>query len=52
MVSAQRVVGLEGALALLRAHAFVHDLTLDEVAAAVVTRRLRLDPDETGEPAG
>ena len=52
MVSAQRVVGLEEALALLRAHAFAHDLTLDEVAAAVVTRRLRLDPDEAGEPAG
>ena len=40
------------ALALLRAHAFAYDLTLDEVAAAVVTRRLRLDPDEAGEPAG
>lgn len=52
MVSAQRVVGLEEALALLRAHAFAYDLTLDEVAAAVVTRRLRLDPDETGEPTG
>jgi hypothetical protein len=52
MVSAQRLVGLEEALALLRAHAFAHDLTLDEVAAAVVARRLRLDPDETGEPAG
>ena len=51
MVSAQRGVGLEEALALLRAYAFAHDLTLDEVAAAVVARRLRLDPDETGEPA-
>ena len=28
-----------------------HDLTLDEVAAAVVSRQLRLDRDETGEPA-
>jgi hypothetical protein len=52
MVSAQRVVGLEEALALLRAHAFAHDLTLDEVAAAVVARQLRLDSDQTGEPAG
>jgi GAF domain len=51
MVSAQRAVGLEEALALLRAHAFAHDLTLDEVAAAVVARRLRLDADEAGEPA-
>ena len=52
MVSAQRAVGPEEALALLRAHAFAHDLTLDEVAAAVVARRLRFDPDETGEPIG
>ena len=44
MVSAQRVVGLEEALALLRAHAFAYDLTLHEVAGAVVTRRLRLIP--------
>jgi hypothetical protein len=52
MVSAQRGVGLEQALALLRAHAFSHDRTLHEVAAAVVARRLRLDSDEAGEPAG
>jgi GAF domain/ANTAR domain len=52
MVSAQRGVGLEEALALLRAHAFAYDQTLDEVAAAVVSRRLRLDSDEAGEPAG
>jgi hypothetical protein len=43
MVSAQRGVGLEVALAVLRAHAFAQDLTLDQVAAAVVTRELRLD---------
>lgn len=49
MVSAQRGVGLEEALALLRAHAFANDLTLDEVSAAVVNRRLRLD---SIEPAG
>jgi len=48
MLSAQRGVGLEEALALLRAYAFSHDLTLDEVAAAVVARRLRLDSEGTG----
>jgi GAF domain/ANTAR domain len=50
MVSAQRQVRLEEALALLRAYAFSHDRTLDEVAAAVVDRRLRLDQHEPGEP--
>jgi GAF domain len=49
MVSAQRGVGLEEALALLRAYAFAHDQALDQVSAAVVARRLRLDSDE---PAG
>ena len=49
MVSAQRGVGLEEALALLRAYAFARDLALGEVAAAVVGRRLRLD---SGEPTG
>lgn len=52
MVSAQRGVGLEEALAVLRAHAFAQDLTLDEVAAAVVARRLRLDDGDAGRPAG
>ena len=51
MVSAQRGTGLEEALAVLRGYAFSHDLTLDEVAAAVVSRQLRLERDETGEPA-
>jgi hypothetical protein len=51
MVSAQRGVGLEEALALLRAYAFAHDRALHEVASAVVDRRLRLDLDETGDPA-
>jgi hypothetical protein len=51
MVSAQRGVGLEEALALLRAYAFAQDRTLNEVASAVVARRLRLDLDETGDPA-
>jgi hypothetical protein len=52
MVSAQSQVGLEEALALLRGHAFAYDLTLDEVAAAVVARRLRLDGGDTDEAAG
>jgi GAF domain len=52
MVSVQRGVGLEEALALLRAIAFAHDRALGEVAAAVVARRLRLDPNGGGEPAG
>lgn len=51
MVSVQRGVGLEEALALLRAHAFAHGLPLGEVAERVVARLLRLDPD-SGEPAG
>jgi hypothetical protein len=36
----------------LRAHAFAQDQTLDEVAAAVVGGRLRLDDGVAGEPAG
>lgn len=52
MVSVQRGVGLEEALALLRAYAFAHDLPLGEVAARVVARRLRLDLDGAGEPPG
>ncbi len=52
IVSAQRGVGLEEALAVLRAYAFAQDLTLDQVSAAVVARRLRLDYGEAGEPAG
>ncbi len=52
MVSVQRGVGLEEALALLRAHAFAHDLPLGEVAAQVVARRLRLDSGGVWEPSG
>jgi hypothetical protein len=51
MVSAQSAVGLEEAMALLRGYAFAHDQTLDEVAATVVARRLRLDSGEASEPA-
>jgi hypothetical protein len=52
MVSVQRGVGLEEALALLRAHAFAHDLPLGEVAARVVARHLRLDSGGAWEPPG
>ena len=52
MVSVQRGVGLEAALALLRAHAFAHDLPLGEVAAQVVARRLRLDFGGAWKPPG
>jgi hypothetical protein len=48
MVSAQRGVGLEESLSVLRAYAFANDLTLDEVAAAVVSRRLRLERGPAG----
>jgi len=51
MISVQRGVGLEEALALLRAYAFTHERALGEVAAAVVERRLRLDDDDADEPA-
>ncbi len=50
MVAVQRGVGLEEALALLRAHAFASGRPLGEVAAAVVARRLRLDADDAGDP--
>jgi hypothetical protein len=44
MVSAQLDVSVDEALALLRAHAFVTDRGVTEVARDVVERRLRLDP--------
>ncbi len=43
MVMVQLDVTLAGALALLRAHAYSHDLDLADVAHDVVNRRLRLD---------
>lgn len=45
MVSVQLDVTADEAYARLRAHAFRHDLTLAEVAAEVVRRRLRFSPD-------
>ncbi len=45
MISVQLGVGLAEALARLRAHAFASSAALGEVAAEVVSRRLRFDPD-------
>lgn len=45
MVSAQLDVHITDALARLRAYAYVHDRRLVDVAADVVTRRLRFAPD-------
>lgn len=44
MVIAQLGLPADAALARLRAHAFAHDLTIEEVARDIVARRLRLDP--------
>jgi GAF domain-containing protein len=47
MVSVQLDTTIADALLRMRAHAFRHDLTIDEVAAQVVDRRLRFDgPDD------
>ncbi len=49
MVSVQLDSTIPEALLRLRAYAFRHDLTIDEVAARVVDRRLRFDgPDDWG----
>jgi ANTAR domain-containing protein/GAF domain-containing protein len=40
---AQLRISPDDALALLRAHAYAHDATLDDIAAEVVTRRLDFD---------
>lgn len=45
MLIAALGLGPDAALARLRAHAFVHDSTVDEVAREIVARRLRLDPE-------
>jgi hypothetical protein len=54
MMSVQLGVDLTEALARLRAHAFLHDRRLSEVAVEVVTRRLRFhrDTDDDEEGAG
>jgi hypothetical protein len=45
MISVQLGVSLEEAFVRLRAHAFATGGALSDVAGAVVTRKLRLDPD-------
>ena len=50
MITVQLGVSVAVALVRLRAHAYAHDRRLRDVAADVVARRLRFDPDtETGE---
>lgn len=48
MVSVQLGVAVSEALVRLRAHAYVHERRLAEVAADVVARRLRFTPDRRG----
>jgi hypothetical protein len=49
MVLAQLRIGPDDAMALLRAHAFSHNLTLAEVAEQITTRRLRFSDDAESE---
>ena len=46
MVMAQLDVPAETALSRLRAYAFVHDRTIDDIARDVVARRLRFRNEE------
>jgi hypothetical protein len=46
MIMAQLDVPAETALSRLRAHAFVHDRTIDDIARDVVARRLRFTDEE------
>jgi hypothetical protein len=46
MVMVQLGLSAEPALSRLRAHAFVHDRTIDEIARDVVSRRLRFTAEE------
>jgi hypothetical protein len=50
MISVQLGVSMEEALARLRAHAFAASAVLGDVAADVVSRRLRFDPGADGGP--
>jgi hypothetical protein len=53
MITVQLGVSVAVALVRLRAHAYAHDRRLRDVAADVVARRLRFDPDtETGQDRG
>jgi hypothetical protein len=49
MVVAQLAISPEDALALLRAHAFAQEATLDEVATAVLEKRLRFTDNDRQE---
>jgi ANTAR domain len=49
MVLAQLRIGPDDAMALLRAHAFSHNLTLAEVAEQITHRRLRFTDDAESE---
>jgi hypothetical protein len=49
MVVAQLRIGPDDALALLRAHAFSHNLPLTEVAALLISRRLHFSDDPESE---
>lgn len=49
MVTAQLQVSPADALALLRAHAYAHETSLEEVAERVVERGLSFFPDDDGE---
>lgn len=51
MVLAQSGATAAEALLLLRAHAFAHDLTLQDTAAAVLDGRLKFDPQDGGPGA-
>jgi hypothetical protein len=46
MIMAQLDVPAETALSRLRAHAFVHDRTIDDIARDVVARRLRFTDEK------
>lgn len=50
MVMVQLGVSLAEALARMRAHAYAQNRRLDEVAADLVARRLRFDPDHRSPP--
>lgn len=52
MVQVQLEVDAAEALIRLRGHAFAHDMTMSEVAWAVVERRLSLRPDNFGADPG
>ena len=52
MIIVQLGVTAEIAFARLRAHAYAHDRRLRDVARDVVTRRLRFEPDGSGDYAG